>query len=53
MATLTGNGENPQVYGQWTIDDCQNRLFANRRRRVYQHGFPGLSTSKNQGTVSP
>jgi len=26
----TGNGENPQVYGQWTIDDCQNWLFANR-----------------------
>ena len=21
MAMLTGNGENPQVYGQWTIDD--------------------------------
>ena len=21
MAMPTGNGENPQVYGQWTIDD--------------------------------
>jgi len=28
MAMPTGNGENPQVYGQWTIDDCQNWLFA-------------------------
>ena len=49
-AMMTGNGENPQVYGQWTIDDPQNWLFANRlgRRRVYQHGFPGLSTSKTR-----
>ena len=53
MAMPTGNGENPQVYRQWTIDDPQNWQFANRlrRRRVYQHGFPGLSTSKNQGAV--
>ena len=44
-------GKSPSIW-QWTIDDCQNWLFANRlrRRRVYQHGFPGLSTSKNQGT---
>ena len=30
MTMPTGNGENPQVglYGQWTIDDCQNWLFA-------------------------
>jgi len=30
MAMLTGNGENPQVNVQWTIDDYQNWLFANR-----------------------
>jgi len=55
QAMPTGNGENPQVYGQWTIDDPQNWLFASRlrRQRVFQHGFPGLSTSKNQGTVPP
>jgi len=35
----TGNGENPQVYEQCTIDDPQNWLFARRRRRVFQHGF--------------
>ena len=53
MAMLTGNGEKPQVYGKWTTDDLQNWLFANRvrRRRVYQHGFSGLSASKYQGTV--
>jgi len=33
MVMLTGNGENPQVYGQWTIDDPKNWLFANRLRR--------------------
>ena len=48
MAMLTGNGENPQVYRQWTIDDPQNWLFANRL--VYQHGLPGFV---NQGTVPP
>ena len=39
--------ENLQVYGQWTIEDSQNWLFANRLRirRVYQHGFPGLLTN--------
>ena len=25
--------ENPQVYGQWTIENSQTRLFANRLRR--------------------
>ena len=55
MAMPTGNGENSQVYGQWTIDDSQNWLFAKRlrRQRVYQHGFSGLSISKIQGTVPP
>ena len=32
-------------------NDSQNWLLANRlrRQRVYQHGFPGLSTLKNTG----
>ena len=30
MAMPTENEENPQVDGQWTIDDPQNWLFANR-----------------------
>ena len=36
---------------QWTIEDSQNWLFANRLRRwrVCQHGFPGLLTSKRTG----
>ena len=44
----------PQVYGQWTIEDSENWVFANRlrRRRVCQHRFPGLSISKIQGTLS-
>ena len=46
-----GNWENPQVYGQWMIEDSQNWLFANRLRRrcVYQHGFPGFVNFKNTG----
>ena len=27
MAMPTGNGENPEVYRQWTIDDPQNYLL--------------------------
>jgi len=30
MAMPTGNGENPQVYGEWTIYDLQKWLFADR-----------------------
>ena len=41
------------VYGQWTIDDPPNWLFAYslRRRKVCQHRFPRLSTSKLQGSL--
>jgi len=28
MPMPTGSWENPQVYGQWTIEDSQNWLFA-------------------------
>ena len=28
----TGSWENPQVYGQWTIEDSENWLFANRKK---------------------
>ena len=28
MPMLTGNGESPQFYGQWTVEDSQNWLLA-------------------------
>jgi len=33
MAMPTGNGENPQFYGQWTVEDSQNGLYAKSLQR--------------------
>ena len=30
MPMPTGNGENPQFYGQWTVEDSQNGLWAKK-----------------------
>ena len=41
MPMPTGNGENAQFYGQWTVQDSQNGLFANvyKDKEFYQLGF--------------
>ena len=50
MPMLTGNRENPQFYGQWTVQDSQNELFAKilQRQRVWSAWIPGLLTLKIQ-----
>ena len=53
MSMLTGNGENPQFYGQWTDEDSQNWLLATNfiltRQRSLSAWIPGLSTFKVTG----
>ena len=41
MPMPTGIWENPQFYGQWTVEDSQNWVLAKSlwRRSVYQLGF--------------
>ena len=51
MPMPTGNGENPQFYGQWTVWDSQNWLRAKSlaRQRNLSAWIPGLSTFKVTG----
>ena len=51
---LTGNGENPQIYGQSTVQDSQNGLCAKSlpRQRVLSAWIPGLLTLKNRVTAT-
>ena len=53
MPMPTGNGENPQFYGQWTVEDSQNGLCAKslQRQRILSAWIPGLLTLKIQGSV--
>ena len=55
MPMSTGNGENPQFYGQWTVQDSQNGLWAKslRRQRILSAWIPGLLTLKIQGSLPP
>ena len=55
MPMWTGNGENPQFYGQWTVQDSQNGLCAKilPRQRILSARIPGLLTLKTQGYLPP
>ena len=55
MPMPTGNGENPQFYGQWTVWDSQNGLCAKifRKQRILSAWIPGLLTLKIQGYLPP
>ena len=47
MSMPTGNGENPQFYGQWTDEVSQNGLCAKslQRQRILSAWIPGLLTN--------
>ena len=49
MPMPTGNGENPQFYGQWTVQDSQNGLLAKilQRQRVLSAWIPGFVDLQN------
>ena len=53
MPMPTGNGENPQFHGQWTVKDSQNWLFAKRstRQRSLSAWTPCLLTLKNDSAT--
>ena len=55
MSMPTGNGENPQFYGQWMDEDSQNGLSAKslQRQRILSAWIPGLLTLKMQGSLPP
>ena len=48
---LTGNGENPQLYGLWTVEDYQNWLFANRSINL-DFRFVDLKNTGRRATLS-
>ena len=55
MPMPTGNGENPQFYEQWTVEDSENWLYAKSftRQKSLSAWIPGLSILKVQGSQPP
>ena len=55
MPMPTGNGENPQFYGQWTIEDSQKLTVHDKfnKTKKLSAWIPDLSTSKVQGSLPP
>ena len=55
MAMPARNGENPQFYGQWTVEDSKNVLCAKSlpRQRILSAWNQGLLTLKIQRNVPP
>ena len=55
MEMPTGNGENPQFYGQWTIEDSQNGLCAKTLQRQstisLDSRFVDLENSEERATL--
>ena len=51
MTMPTGNWENPPVYGQWTIEDSQNWLFAKEDKNSISMDFQVCQPQKFTTTL--